>query len=88
MAKHNDSGHKDFKNILLTILEQFSSNSPINVGLIPQSYHQLIDDQQEIGWIHMLQGRFAIQWAYIKQQHMKTSDTDTHNKLEQNGLQT
>ena len=56
--------------ILLTGLKNWLQDIPYHTQEnVPHDYHQLIHEQNTIGWIHVFQGRITKQWATLQQWH-------------------
>jgi hypothetical protein len=55
--------------ILLGGLESWLTNSPCGVLDSPPKYQLLMDEQNQIGWVHVFQGWISKSWQRLQQYH-------------------
>jgi hypothetical protein len=53
-----------------------SDEPPVPCNDYPQQYHQLIIQQNTIGWSHLFRGRWGTEWGQIHRRYLLTLDTD------------
>ena len=68
------------KAILLHGVRSWLEQSPFDAGGIPHQYHQLLQEQTEIGWYHVFLARFSTQWAQLQSTHLHRHHS-TNDKL-------
>jgi len=62
--------------VLLTKgLQSWRKNEELNTDNFPEWYHQLISEQNAIGWRQLFNGRWSKQWSMIQHQHYQQTKT-------------
>mmetsp|Transcript_5146 Transcript_5146/g.7930 ORF Transcript_5146/g.7930 Transcript_5146/m.7930 type:complete len:235 (-) Transcript_5146:487-1191(-) len=62
--------------VLLTKgLQSWRKNEELNTDNFPEWYHQLISEQNAIGWRQLFNGRWSTQWSVIQHQHYQQKKT-------------
>jgi hypothetical protein len=66
---HSIATDQALTDILLIGIESWLNATAPDFSTIPTLYDHVIRDQTQIGWNHIFQGRFAISWSSMQQQH-------------------
>jgi len=64
--------------ILTNGLKKWRQNEQIAFENHPTKYHQLIQEQNAIGWRQLFNGRWSTQWAKLQHQHYKNKKKKRH----------
>jgi hypothetical protein len=55
--------------ILLGGIESWLKNIPCKLLDLPPEYQKLLQEQNQIGWVHVFQGRISTSWQRLQQYH-------------------
>jgi hypothetical protein len=64
--------------ILLTALEAWFTDTPANFSTYPPQYSHLIQQQMQIGWRQLFNGRLSTEWSRLQDEHLHQQGL--HNK--------
>jgi hypothetical protein len=56
--------------ILLTALEAWFTNTPADFSKYPTQYSHLIQQQTQIGWRQLFNGRLSMEWSQLQDEHL------------------
>ena len=67
------------KSIHIHGISSWLGQTPIDGTGIPNQYHQLIQEQQDIGWYHVFLARFSTQWTQLQSQYLQLHHSTNDN---------
>jgi hypothetical protein len=57
--------------VLIQGIDAWLTGSQLDIETFPSSLHPLITSQTAIGWRHLFQGRFSLEWSHLQDQYLQ-----------------
>ena len=72
LRKKMEKSHTDqtLADIALEGLTSFLEGRAVDIHDLPDKYHKLLEEQDEIGWNNFLKGRWSKEWSRLQEEHL------------------